>query len=54
MCILYGDCVNLFECLFDFMVGNFSWSSKHFINGMCAIALAPSEATFHPYVVRLF
>ena len=44
---------------FDFIVGIFIWSSKHFIDGMCVVALVPATNTmsgviFHPFVMRIF
>lgn len=40
-------------CLLILVIGVFEFVSKHFIDGMCAVALAPATmtvrgATFHP------
>ena len=48
-------CWNVFSI---FMRGRLSFVSRFFIDGMCAVALAPatstmSEATFHPLVMML-
>ena len=58
MCILYGNDVDLFECVVDFHDMWFKFCLQIFIDGMCVVALAHaaktiSGATFHPLGVML-
>lgn len=42
MCILCGDFVDLFKCIFDFVTGSLSLASKLFTNGMCLVTRVPA------------
>ena len=58
MCILYGNYVDSFKCIFFFVVGSLNLVSSAFIDVMCVVALAPmtitiSDATFHPLPTTL-
>ena len=60
MCILYGNYVDLFKCMFDFYDMEFEFESvfSSFIDGMWIVALAHATktiigATFHPLTTIL-
>ena len=58
MCILCGDYVNLFGCIFYSNGRYLNLVSMFFIGGMCVVALAleasnMSGATFHPLAVDI-
>jgi hypothetical protein len=58
MCILCGNRIDLFACIFYFCNGNFYFYFQILIDGMCIVALmhatkTMSGASFHHLVVML-
>ena len=59
VCVLHSKCVNLFKCVSNYYNQDFSMSARHFITGICVVALVPARITmsgaiFHPFVMKLF
>ena len=47
MCILCRGYVDLFECIFYFVIRIFRFVSKFFIDGMYVVAFAPTAKTMN-------